>query len=111
MPKRDDKHSMAKDYLARIKWKGEHPYMADGSKPDIPNWKYKPSGPTRSSMSPTSRIILTTLLLIFLGGLLYLAIFHKEEDVRCVSGSLIFFGLFIFFAIRDASKRKHLSNK
>ena len=106
MPKRDDKHSMAKDYLARIKWEGEHPYMADGSKPDIPNWKYKPSGSTRSSMSPTSRIILTSLLLIVLGGLLYLAIFQKEEGAISFICLLLFVGLFVFVANRDASKPK-----
>jgi len=26
MAKRDDKQSMAEDYLAQIKWRGEHPY-------------------------------------------------------------------------------------
>ena len=106
MPKQDDKHSMSKDYLARIKWEGEHPYMADGSKPDVPNWKYRPIGRTRSTISPISRIILTIVLLIFLGGLLYLAIVKQEDGAISLTGVLVFIGVLVLVLNLDASKQK-----
>jgi len=103
MSKRDDKHSLAKDYLARIKWDGEHPYMGDGSKPDIPNWKYKPIH-HRSPMSASSRVITATVTVFVLVALLYLAFIKQEGGAICISVLLIFLGSFLFLATRDASK-------
>jgi hypothetical protein len=103
MAKRDDKHSMAKDYLARIKWDGEHPYMGDGSKPDVPNWKYKPTRPKSAPMSVASRVLGITTLIIIVGGLLYLAIFKQESGAFSLLGLLALAG-WIIFIINFAGK-------
>ena len=111
MPKREDKHSMAEDYLAQMNWEADQSRDPNRGIPPVrfePKWKYKPSGPTRSPMSPTSRIILTTVLLIFLGGLLYLAIVKHEAGAISLIGALVFIGVLVLVLILDASKPKRL---
>jgi len=74
MPKNDDKHSLAEDYLAQIKWRGEHPYRK-GATPIEPDWKYQPvyARLTRASHPPNA---LAIILLLALLGVLGFAIFQ-----------------------------------
>ena len=106
MAKQSNKNSMAEDYLARIKWEGQHPYMGDGSKPAVPKWKYKPIGPTRHAPSRSARIIAITVALIVFGGLLYLALFKHESEAILMLGSFAFVGIFLFFINLDAIRSK-----
>jgi len=68
MAKRDEKHSMAEDYLARIKWEGEHPYRK-GVRPPEPDWKYRPVYSRNSSPSKTWFGIVLLFALIVVAGL------------------------------------------
>ncbi|MEW5941064.1 MAG: hypothetical protein AB1750_15460 [Chloroflexota bacterium] len=69
MPKRDEKHSMAEDYLAQIKWRGEHPYRK-GNPPE-PDWKYKPVyGKQAFSFAGTKTGIFLLVALIAVAGII-----------------------------------------
>jgi len=70
MAKRDDKQSMAEDYLAQIKWRGEHPYQKGN--PTEPEWKYQPIHTRQKSVSNTTAII----LLLALSGVTGCAVFE-----------------------------------
>lgn len=104
MAKQSNKNSMAEDYLARIKWEGQHPYMGDGSKPAVPKWKYNPIGSKRRVPSRSARVIAVTMALIVLGGLLYLALFKHESGATIILGILAFIGVFLFFLNLDVSR-------
>ncbi|MBI5933750.1 MAG: hypothetical protein HY867_08580 [Chloroflexi bacterium] len=99
MAKRDDKHSLAKDYLARIKWDGEHPYMGDGSKPPIPNWKYKPvykkAGKPRSMSRPIS--ILISIIGLVVSVFLMLKISEDRPGVGVIAVIILYSIVAIFY--------------
>jgi hypothetical protein len=89
MAKRDDKHSMAEDYLAQIKWRGEHPYRK-GNPPE-PEWKYKPVFSRQRSATNTTVII----LLFGLSGVTGCAIFELFTTSHLSPGFLILIPLLI----------------
>lgn len=96
---------MAQDYLAQIKWRGEHPYGK--VRPPEPDWKYTPINAAHSSVPYRIGTIFIVLFLIILGVLLYLAIFKQMGGAIFGSVLLIIFGSIIFLAVRDASKSNH----
>lgn len=100
MSKQDDKHSMAEDYLAQIKWRGEHPYRK-GNPPE-PEWKYKPVR-GKSSSYPRSQFNLSYILLLALivtaGVALYQMATTNHVNLILVLGAFVLLGL-IFLTTR-----------
>ena len=93
-----DKQAMTEDYLARIKWESDHPYMADGSRPDIPDWKYKPVYKVNKP-TPTARLILTLVAVIGLIAAAYLLLKLSDErpGVGIVAVIILFSVALIFY--------------
>ena len=108
MPKQDDKHSMAEDYLAQLnafqqpRYRGKHSAMWWGE----PNWKYKPVINQGKPVPAIVRLFLLGGFLAMLGYLLYRSIFLADGFAIYLSVVFLFIGAIIFFAARDAAKPK-----
>ena len=102
MAKRDDKHSMAEDYLARAEWEAGHQVDGRGhSWTDEPKWKYK--GTYKANRYNRNRKLVAEIIwLVFAipaaGYLLYQIIFGHNGGGIFIS-ILILSMLAIFYFI------------
>ena len=66
MAKRNDKHSMAEDYLAQVNWENENQVDKRGHAPwkNSPNWKYKKVYPKYFGTSSASSNSLGIIILL-----------------------------------------------
>jgi hypothetical protein len=108
MPKRDDQHSMAEDYLAQLnsfqqpRYRGRHswPWWTE------PKWKYQPVIDRGRVAPPLVRFLVIGGFIALVGYLLYRAIFLTDGFAIYFSVVLLFIGAIIFFAARDFAKPK-----
>lgn len=109
MAKRDDKHSMAEDYLAQVEWQSHH----SRRQKDIHGFKNQPDGKYKilySKNTSAPLFIRIGLLLVFciaIGFLLYQAIFLHSGKAIVTGIIFLSIGLIFFFAARAASSSKH----
>ena len=103
MPKREDKHNMAEDYLAHLDWHTRFRAGRPSWTRSEPNWRYKIVYERRPPMAPIERTLITILLMILGGVGLYIA--FKFDVGLAIYLSIVFLGIatILFFAIRDAS--------
>ena len=97
-------HSDAEDYLAQVEWQNQQsqrqpkfplPWYME------PKWKYKRVSPSKNTsakeLSAPVKVLLT-LIALYVGYFLY------KNDIKILIALLVV-GAFIFFIIRDASKK------
>ena len=112
MPKRDDKQSMAEDYLAQVEWENNNnPGNKRGQAPwkNAPNWKYKkvyPKNSGVSSASSNSLGIIVLLALAVVAGYIAFTIF-TTSSVGIVAPIIFFVLLVILFLVTRVPKESN----
>ena len=108
MPKRDDQHSMAEDYLAQLNSFQQPRYRSGRSWPwwTEPKRKYQPIVDRGKVASPLVRFLVIGGFITFVGFWLYRAIFLMDGLSIYMSVVFLFIGLIIFLAARDFKKPK-----
>ena len=106
MPKHEDKHSMAEDYLAQVEWENNNNAgNRDGHAQwkNAPNWKYKKVYPKArgSNWSDTSwGIVVLLALLADAGYILYSELLNSRIDIPALIILFILLGL-LFYVTRQ----------
>ena len=109
MPKQDDKHSKAEDYLAQLDWQSRQspPYRGKGLRPwwasNEPNWKYQKIQTGWSTIPSIVRWFMWGVAAL-IGYAIY-QIFLSGSDRAMYNGILLLIAaVILFFAIRDMFK-------
>ncbi|OGO78903.1 MAG: hypothetical protein A3K41_00230 [Chloroflexi bacterium RIFOXYD12_FULL_57_15] len=98
MAKRDDKHSMAQDYLAQVEWDANHPPDPKRNIPVRyqPKWKYKKVYPKQSdtSTAPTNSLAMTLLIALIADAIYicYNAFSKSQVNIASVIISILLLG-------------------
>ncbi len=104
MPKKD-KHSMAEDYLAQLKWEADHP-LDERGRPSAkyqPDWKYKKIYPKESKSSIIMWIFVIAFGALVVGTLLF-AMSGGSLGTGIVAASLFLSMAFILFCFSSKPK-------
>lgn len=115
MAKRDDKHSMAEDFLQQVESESQHPWY-DGSTPPArfaPKWKYKRVFGPRKNNRLQYRFggILWALFAIATAGYLVFQIFVGHNGTGIFISSLILIVQAIPYLMnREQSTKKHTND-
>ena len=105
-PKQDDKHDMAEDYLAQLKWDADHLRDPNRGIPPVrydPKWKYKPLfgkvSDTSFGSSTGWAIVFLVALIVIAGLAIFEWITTSHIDIAWVIPVMILLG-FILLATR-----------
>ena len=101
-PEQDDKHDMAEDYLAQLKWEADHLRDPNRGIPPVrydPKWKYKPlfgkvSGTSLGSSTGWGILFLITLIIVA-GLAIAEMITTSHVNIALVILAIIFLGLIL----------------
>jgi hypothetical protein len=109
MAKRDDKNSMAENYLAQVEWENNHQVDNRGHAPwkNAPNWKYKRDyGASRYNniISLFGEIVWLAFVISTAGYLLYQIIFAHNGKVIFISILVLILLAFHYFMTRETRK-------
>jgi hypothetical protein len=105
MAKRNDKHSIAEDYISQVEWESKHQVDRTGHAPwkDSPDWKYKRVYGTKKGNPASLKIFWISLLSATIGYIVYdLLVLHTEKGVAV--GIIILVLEAMFFVIGREQK-------
>ena len=112
MAKRDDKNSMAEDYLRQVEWQSHHTRRQKDMLgfSNQPASKYKTIFAKSSPAPLIARVIVVGGFFAAIGYLLYQAVFLRSGLAIFMGSVFLFIGLILFLAARDAARPKNNDN-